>query len=287
MLPASFGLAATQLNLFVSTLIASLLVQGSVSWLWYAYRLMQLPIGVFGVALATVSLPALSRAVVAGDMPGMKSTLSATLRLVFMLTLPAAVWLAVMSRPLVALLYEHGEFVVRDTEMTGGALVMYCLGLPAFAAVGVLTRTFYALGDTRTPVRASFAAVALNIVLNLLLVRPLGHLGLALATSATAMANFAQLALYLRRRIGLMEGRRLARTVTRVLAAALLGGGVCWIGLGILDDRWHGLLVLEAYTVVGGLVIGAGAMYLAMKLLRVEELSALDDLARAVGKKLK
>jgi len=246
---------------------------------------MQLPIGVFGVALATVSLPALSRAVVSGDMPAMKSTLSATVRLVFLLTVPAAVWLAVMSRPLIALLYEHGHFTALDTERTGGALVMYCIGLPAFAAVGVLTRTFYALGDTRTPVRASFVAVGLNIALNLLLMRPMGHLGLALATSVTAIANLAQLAFFLRRRVGSIDGRRIAVTFARVAAATTIGAIACAIGLAIVGDRWAGRLVMEAYTVVGGLAVGAGVTYLAMKLFKVEELDALDDLARAVGRR--
>ncbi|MEK7329885.1 MAG: murein biosynthesis integral membrane protein MurJ, partial [Candidatus Eisenbacteria bacterium] len=207
MMPAAVGLAATQLNLFVSTLIASLLEQGSVSWLWYAFRIMQLPIGVFGVALATVSMPALAKAAVNQDMASLKSTLSATLRLVFLLTAPAALWLAVMAVPVIALLYQHGRFGPLDTTRTAGALVMYCVGLPAFAAVGVLTRTFYALGDTRTPVQASFVSVALNLGLNLLFIGPLrslglGHMGLALATSVTAIANLLQLAWYLRRRVG-------------------------------------------------------------------------------------
>ncbi|TMQ69997.1 MAG: murein biosynthesis integral membrane protein MurJ, partial [Candidatus Eisenbacteria bacterium] len=164
--PATIGLAATQLNLFVSTLIASLLPQGSVSWLWYAFRLMQLPIGVFGVALATVSLPALARAAVDRDHDAMRGTLSATLRLVLLLTVPAAMWLAAMAVPLIALLYQHGRFGTFDTHQTAGALRMYCIGLPAFAAVGVLTRAFYALGDTRAPVRASFVSVGLGLALN-------------------------------------------------------------------------------------------------------------------------
>jgi len=159
MMPAAVGLAATQINLFVSTLIASLLQQGSVSWLAYAFRLMQLPIGVFGVALATVSMPALAKAAVDHDIASLKVTLSATLRLVFLLTAPAALWLAVMAVPVITLLYQHGRFGPLDTRQTAGALVMYCVGLPAFAAVGVLTRTFYALGDTRTPVQASFVSV--------------------------------------------------------------------------------------------------------------------------------
>jgi putative peptidoglycan lipid II flippase len=287
MLPATVGLAATQLNLFVGTMLASLLPQGSVSWLWYAFRLMQLPIGVFGVALATVSLPSLSRAAVAQDLAALKTTLSATLRLVFFLTVPAALWLAVMARPLIALLYEHGRFEPADTVATANALVMYCIGLPAFAAVGVLTRTFYALGDTRTPVRATFVAVALNIALNLLLMRSLAHLGLALATSATSFANLIQLAFYLRRRVGRLEGRRIARTVLRVLAAAALPAVACAIGLALAGPAWHRGAVSEALTVALGLLIGVPGTFVAMKLLGVEEIAAAEDLLRALGRRLR
>jgi putative peptidoglycan lipid II flippase len=282
MLPATVGLAATQFNLFVSTLIASLLQQGSVSWLWYAFRIMQLPIGVFGVALATVSLPALSRAAVANDMAGLKTTLSATLRLVLLLTVPAALWLAVMSRPVIALLYEHGRFHALDTERTAGALVMYCIGLPAFAAIGVMSRTFYALGDTRKPVQASFVSVALNLGLNLLLMRPLGHLGLALSASVTAIANFAQLSFYLRRRLGPLEGRRMLRTLTRVLAATAIGLAPCAFALLWLGERWHGGWTRELGIVGGGFAIAIVLMFAAMRWLRVEELSAVSDLARAM-----
>jgi putative peptidoglycan lipid II flippase len=259
-----------------------LLAQGSVSWLQYAFRLMQLPIGVFGVALATVSLPALSRAAVAGDRAALKSTLSATLRLVFVLTLPAALWLAAMARPLIALLYEHGRFGPADTVATANALVMYCVGLPAFAAVGVLTRCFYAIGDTRTPVRASFVAVIVNILLNLALMHSLAHLGLALATSVTAIANFLQLALYLRKRLGPLEGRRMLRTVLRVGAAGLIGAVPCAIAVALLGDRARGSLVIEAGVVGAGLLVGAAAMYAAMRALDVEELDALEDLARSL-----
>jgi putative peptidoglycan lipid II flippase len=292
MLPATVGLAATQVNLLVSTLIASLLEQGSVSWLWYAFRIMQLPIGVFGVALATVSLPALSRAAVAHDMGALKSTLSATLRLVFLLTVPAALWLGVMAHPVIALLYEHGHFHAIDTQRTADALVMYCVGLPAFAAVGVLTRTFYALGETRVPVQASFVAVAVNLSLNLLFIGPLrglglGHLGLALATSVTSILNLLQLAIYLRRRVGLLEGRRMLATVLRVLTASLAVAATCGIGLALMGERWHHGWVREGATVLAGALFAAAAGYGAMKLLRVEELSVVETLARSLGGRLK
>lgn len=282
MLPATVGLAATQLNIFVSTIIASLLQQGSVSWLAYAFRLMQLPIGVFGVALATVSLPALSQAAVAGDMKALKGTLSATLRLVFLLTVPAALWLASLARPVIALLYEHGRFGPHDTTMTAGALVMYCIGLPAFAAVGVLTRTFYALGNTRTPVQASFVSVALNLALNLALMRPLGHLGLALSTAVTSIVNMLQLGFYLRRRLGPLEGRRMARTAARVSAAAIAAAGGNVLLLRVLGPHWEGRALTELLVVGSGFVLSVVIGGLVMRVLKVEELGAVGEIARAM-----
>jgi putative peptidoglycan lipid II flippase len=287
MLPATIGLAATQLNLFISTQIASTLQQGSVSWLWYAFRIMQLPIGVFGVALATVSLPALARAAVAEDRPALVSTASATLRLVFALTVPSALWLAAMSEPLVALLYEHGHFHAVDTTRTAGALVMYCVGLPAFAAVGVLTRAFYALGDTRTPVRSSFVAVAVNIVLNLALKGPLGHVGLALATSCAAFTNLIQLGLALHRRLGAIDGSRIVRTLVRTAAAGAGGALACVALRWWTRDGWHRGGGPEAIAVVVGIVVGASVTYALMRLLRVEELSVVDDLARWLARRVR
>jgi putative peptidoglycan lipid II flippase len=282
MAPATIGLAATQVNLLVSTILASMLPQGSVSWLWYAFRLMQLPIGVFGVALATVALPALSRAAVASDMVALKNTLSATLRLVLLLTVPAALWLAVMSRPVIALLYEHGRFGPHDTGRTAGALVMYCVGLPAFAGVGVLTRTFYALGDTRKPVQASFVSVALNLALNLALMVPLAHLGLALSTSVTAMANLGQLGFYLRRRVGPLGARRILVTLGRVLVASVVTLAPCALALWLLGERWHHGAAREALTVALSAVVALALGYPTMRAMRVEELSAVEDAARAI-----
>jgi putative peptidoglycan lipid II flippase len=280
--PATIGLAATNVNVIVASRIASSFVEGSVTWLYCAFRLMQLPIGVFGVALATVSLPALSRAAVAEDMPQLKNTLSATLRLVFLLTLPAALWLAVMGRPLVALLYEHGRFLATDTERTAAALVMYCIGLPAYAAQGVLSRTFYALGDARRPVQASFVSVALNLALNLALMRPLGHLGLALSASLTACVNVLQLGWYLRARIGPLGARRMVETIARVLFASLVPCGLLFAALLAMRDRWHGSLLVEAAVVAAGIAIALPLGWLMMKAMRVAELEAAENAAGAL-----
>jgi putative peptidoglycan lipid II flippase len=164
---------------------------------------------------------------------------------------------------------------------------MYCVGLPAFAAIGVLTRTFYALGDTRTPVQASFVSVALNLGLNLLFIGPLrvlglGHMGLALATSVTAVANLTQLAWYLRRRVGPLEGRRMLNTLWRVTVSAAFAALLCAIALRLagphLPPGWAG----DALEVAGGLVLALASGYAAMKVFRVEELGTVESLASSL-----
>ncbi|MEO5989971.1 MAG: murein biosynthesis integral membrane protein MurJ [Candidatus Eisenbacteria bacterium] len=292
MVPATIGLAATQVNILVSTVIAASLQQGSVSWLYYAFRLMQLPIGVFGVALATVSLPALSRAAVDRDMGALKRTLSGAVRLVFVLTVPSALFLAVTARPVIALLFEHGRFHAADTLHTADALVMYCVGLPAFAAVGIFTRTFYALGETRVPVQASFVSVGLNIALNLLFIGPLaslglGHAGLALATSITSVVNLLQLAFYLHRRVGDFEQRRILATLVRVaLASTAVVAMLAW-GLAQLGERWHQGALSAGLTVAGAAIVGLALAAITFRVARVEELGVLDDLAKGLARRFR
>jgi putative peptidoglycan lipid II flippase len=275
MLPATIGLAATQVNIFVSQAIAASFREGSVSWLQYAFRLMQLPIGLFGVAVGTVSLPLL------------RATLSESVRLVLLLTVPSAMFLAVMARPIIALLFQHGRFHAADTLATGDALVMYCVGLPAFAAVGIFTRAFYAQGDTRTPVQATFIAVAVNLGLNLLFVGPLrglglAHRGLALATSVTSLLNLAQLAFRLRSKLGGVDAGRILRSLGRILVASAIPAAGLAAGLAALGDISGRGLAIRAAVVAGG---GLGALVaggLLMRLLRVEELAMLGELARSI-----
>jgi putative peptidoglycan lipid II flippase len=234
----------------------------------------------------------LSRAAVDHDMPQLKRTLSATLRLVFLLTVPAAVWLAVMARPVIAVLYEHGHFHAIDTQQTADALVMYCIGLPAFAAVGVLTRTFYALGETRVPVQASFVSVGLNLALNLLFIGPwrffqgLEHRVLLLSTSATALINLFHLGLYLRKRVGMLEGRRMLGTLVRVGLGSAAFGLVCALGLRALGERWHQGFVRESATVAAGLVVALVIGTIAMRLMRVEELGTVGSLLVSIRRRL-
>jgi putative peptidoglycan lipid II flippase len=286
MLPATVGLAATQVNIFVSQAIAASFREGSVSWLQYAFRLMQLPIGLFGVAVGTVSLPALSRAAARGDVPALKATLSESVRLVFLLTVPSALFLAVMARPIIALLFQHGRFHAADTLATGDALVMYCVGLPAFAAVGIFTRAFYAQGDTRTPVRATFVAVAVNLGLNLLFVGPLAglglaHRGLALATSATAVLNLVQLAYRLRSKLGGIDGGRILRSLAKLLLASGVTAAGLVAALAALGDVSGRSVVFRAAVVAGGALAALVVGGLLLRLFRVQELAMLGELVRS------
>ena len=179
MTPAAVGIAAVQVNNFVSTFLASSLQEGSVSWLNYAYRLMQLPIGLFGVAIATVTLAEVARHAAQKNIAGLKETLSSSLRLVFLLTLPATLVLIALARPIVALLYQHGKFGASDTVETAKALWAYAAGLAAFSAVRVMVPAFYSLGMARIPVTVSFISIGITVGLNFLLMGPMRHAGRA------------------------------------------------------------------------------------------------------------
>ena len=272
MAPAAVGLAATQVNIFVNTFLASMLPQGSVSWLNYAYRLMQLPIGLFGVAIATVTLAEVSRHAARREMPELKRTISFSLRFGLFLTLPATMLLIALAHPIVALLYQHGRFGANDSWETAQALWAYAVGLSAFSAVRVLVPVYYSLGMTRIPVTISFVTIALNVVLNLALMGPLRHRGLALATSISSVVNFVLLFEMLRRKIGPMGGRLLARSTAKIFLASLLAAMAAYTAaLGV--ERVLGLVSVTArVAVVASGLAAATVMYLAAVFaLRIQE----------------
>ena len=272
MAPAAIGLAATQVNIFVNTFLASMLPQGSVSWLNYAYRLMQLPIGLFGVAIATVTLAEVSRHAARREMPELKRTISFSLRFGLFLTLPATAILVSLARPIVALLYQHGRFGPEDSLQTAYGLWGYAMGLSAFSAVRVLVPVYYSLGMTRVPVTISFITIGVNIGLNILLMHPLRHGGLALATSIASVLNFTLLFEVLRRKIGPMGGRVLALSAGKILLGSVLAAGAAF-GVAAGLERVVGLNGVGARLIVvlGGLA-AATVVYLAATLtLRIQE----------------
>ncbi len=226
--PGVIGLAAVQVNVLVNTILASGEGTGAVSWLNYAFRLMYLPIGLFGVSIATSALPALSRHAARSDLQEMRRTVSSGLRLMLVLNVPATIGLMALATPIVALIFERGRFTAADTAATAAALACYAPGLVGYSVVKIVVPSFYALRDSRTPVLVSVAAVAVNVILNLTLVRVIGFRGLALGTAISAIFNASCLLWLLRVRLGSLDGRLIATTLVKITAAALLMGAAAW-----------------------------------------------------------
>jgi putative peptidoglycan lipid II flippase len=199
--PAALSGAVYQINVVIGTILASMLVTGSVSWLYYADRLVELPLGVFAVALGTAVLPSMSRQASNGDIPGLTRSVSFSLRIIAFFTIPASVALIVLSEPIVAVLFQRGKFTNWDTQQTAYALICYTVGLWAFSGLKVVTQAFFSLKDTKTPLWISIIAVIANLAGGLLLMGPMAHGGIALATSISAALNFAILFFILTRRL--------------------------------------------------------------------------------------
>jgi len=257
--PALFGASVTQINLLIDTLLASFLVTGSVSWLYYSDRLVEFPLGIFGIALATVILPSLSQRHAETDPGAFSATLDWALRWVVVIGVPAAVGLLVLSAPLLATLFQYDAFGAVDVHMASLSLMAYSLGLLGFMLVKVLAPGYFARHDTRTPVRIGMIAVAANITLNLLLISWLAHAGLALATSIAAFVNAGLLYRGLRRDGVLHHRAGWGLLALRVTLASMAMAGLLWWGAGDLDawlvmDGWGRVAALAFWIVAGVLV---------------------------------
>jgi putative peptidoglycan lipid II flippase len=281
MVPAILGNAAVQINVMVNTNFASGIwdpvrgLDGPVSWLAYAFRFMQLPLGLFGVAIASATLPAISRSAAAKDMEEFRATLARSLGLVFLLTLPSSAGLALLGRSMIGAIYQGGRFQAYDTERTALALACYAIGLAGYAAIKVLAPAFYALGDSRTPMYVSLASIATNYIVASLMIRVLGmgHAGLALSTSAVALTGFVALFWILRHRLGGMHGRALARDTARILAATAAMAGVVWLSSHALQS-WLGAGKLGYLADVAlSIPLGAVVFFLAGRRCGIRELT--------------
>jgi putative peptidoglycan lipid II flippase len=247
---------------------------------------MQLPIGLFGVAIATVTLAEVSRHAAAGNMADLKATLSFSLRLVLLLTLPATLLLIALARPIIALLYQHGRFDAADTVETARALWAYAVGLAAFSAVRVMVPAFYSLGMARIPVMISMSTIGATVLLYFPLMHFFQHTGLALAVSIGSVLNFTALFLTLRRKIGGLGGRKMASSGVRILLAAAGSAAVAAVVARALETAVGLRSVLERGLVVGAALAAAGAVYLGLcVLLRVEELKPLLGWATRLTRK--
>ena len=283
--PGTIGLAATQVNIFVNTLLATSEGTGAVSWLTYAFRLMYLPIGLFGVSIGTAVLPAVSRHAAVDDLAGVRTTVSRGMALMLMLNVPAAAGLVVLATPIVEVLFERGQFMPADTMATASALRFYAVGLVGYSAVRIASPTFYALGQSRVPVIVSMGTIALNVVLSVTLVRMMGFVGLALGTSIAAIANGMLLLWLLSRRL---DGVGVRELTTALLKITVASGVMTAATLGAEHVLMGGVpgagLPARAVRLGGSIAAGLAALAAAAKLLRIREFH--EGLAMLKSRKL-
>jgi putative peptidoglycan lipid II flippase len=280
MTPAVFGSAVYQINILVGTLLASLLPEGSISYLYYADRLVQFPLGVFAIAIGTAVLPSLSRQAAAQDISALRDTFAYTMRLLFFVTIPAMIGLIVLRVPIVQLLFNRGAFDVTSTRLTAEALLYYSLGLWAFSGVRVVVATFYALQDTKTPVKVAIFSLLANIVFSILLMGPMLHGGLALATSLSSMLNLGTLIWFLKKRLGRIGAYNILKSVSISSAASLVMGlTIGWFLQYIkleCNTSSIRLMIYLAVSVIGGTAIYGGLS----RIFKSKELTAVVGMLR-------
>ncbi|MDM8517484.1 murein biosynthesis integral membrane protein MurJ [Desulfobacterales bacterium HSG16] len=255
MLPSIFGSAAYQINIMISTMLASLLGQGSISYLYYADRLVQFPLGIFGIALASAVLPSLARQASVGDLEGLGRTFAHAMNLIAFITIPAMTGLIILREPIIELLFKRGAFDAYTTQMTADALFYYCIGLWAFAGVRILVNAFYAMKDTKTPVVIAVISIAANIVFALFLMKFSGHCGLALAASLSSMINFILLVTALSWRLKNISWASFVKSACKaVLCSAIMGAMVNMMAQRLLTFQSLPLLLIIVICVLAGIL---------------------------------
>ncbi|MBN2398290.1 MAG: murein biosynthesis integral membrane protein MurJ [Deltaproteobacteria bacterium] len=267
MLPAVFGAAVYQANVFIGTILASLLPGGSVSYLYYADRVVELPLGVFAIAVGTAALPSFSEQAAERDYENLKRTISFSLRLILFVTIPAMAALIVLRVPIISVLFQRGQFDVASTLPTAQALLYYSVGLWAFSCIRVIVSAFYALQDTRTPVKIAVVALLVNVAASVALMFPMKHNGLALATSIASAVNIIVLAVILERKVGQFLQRDFWVSVSRTtLASAVMTLSIVavyrilgWDNAGAFGGR---LLFLAVAVTVGFAVFALSSFVL-------------------------
>lgn len=282
MIPSVIAASAVQVNVLINGIFASK-IDGGVSWLNCAFRLIQFPIGVFGVAIATATLPAVARQQARQDLDAFGKTLSQSLRFMLFLTIPSAVGLGWLSQPIIQMIYEHGRFDAADTLQTSRALQAYLIGLVGYAGIKVLIPCFYALDLPRIPLRVSIMGIVLNLLMNMgaIYFLNLGHVGLAMSTGFLALINFLQLFFAMRQRIELGSISLWMQEILKMTVAAFLAVGVAEQGGLWIRDLGHSYLSKELLNIlfVGSSIAIAGAIYLGLGWwMKMEEMTSLVSL---------
>lgn len=284
--PSVVAASTTQVNVLINSMFASTLGDGPIFWLAIAFRLMQLPLGLFGVALGTVTLPLLARVAAVGDMETFRRELARGMRLAFVLTLPATVGLMMLAGPIISTLYQHGRFTAADAAQAAAALRFYAIGLSGYAALKVLVNAFYAVDRRRTPMLVSFIAVGVNLACNWLFTFHLGwgHRGLALSTGCVATLSFMILYGLMHRHLGRLETRALLAMLGRVLLACAALAAVCWAGNHWLLADWANQRFLPKLGGLLATVVAGAAVYFGLAVaLRISD---LEDIVAALRRRL-
>ena len=285
-IPMTVGGAVYQINIIVGTLLGTLLVEGSVTYLYFADRLVQFPLGIFAIAAATAVLPSLCRQAAIREFDELRKTFAQALKLVFFISIPAMVGLIVLKEPIVVLLFQRGEFDAAATQLTAQAVLYYGLGLWAFSAVRIVAATFFAMQDTRTPVIMAVISIIANIILGLILMKPLAHGGLALATSLASMLNLGLLVHALRSKLGSLGWISIAQSACKTVLSSVGMGLAVWGTAGTVvptaNRTTAGLLGGLTASIVIGLCIYGVLSYL----VKSQELkSILTEARRGIGQK--
>ena len=280
--PAVIAASAVQVNVLINSGFAARLGDGAVSWLNIAFRLMQLPLGIFGVAVATVTLPLVSRSAALGNKTEFRGALAHALRLVMLLTIPSAIGLIILAEPIIGMIYQHWRFTSAATIQTAAALRFYAIGLVGYSAVKVLAPAFYALDKRNLPMLVSLFSIGVNIGLNwfFTLRLELGHRGLALSTSLVAITNFLILYAMMRRYVGRLETGVMLRTLAKLLLAGALLAGICLAAQHFILAAGGSTLLRQAVGLVVTIAAGGAAFFGAAYLLHVAELRDVVQLVR-------
>jgi len=283
LIPTLIGSAVYQLNIFIGTILASLLPKGSVSYLYYADRIVELPLGVFAIAVGTATLPSLSEQVARGSFEDLKKTLSFSLRLILFVAIPATVAIVLLREPIISVLFQRGAFSASSAILTAQALLYYTLGLWAFSVIRVIDAAFFALQDRKSPLKAAFVALFVNIAMSVILMYPLKHGGLALATSIASAVNVLMLSVVLWKKIGPFLDRDFYRSLNKVLISSIaMGASIYLIGF-FLPWEIKGSLYTRGVYLVACIGTGIAVFFAASVITRNPELLVfLDHLKRKI-----
>ena len=280
MIPATIGLSATQINIFINTNFASSCAEGSVSWLNYAFRLVQLPIGLFGVAISIAALPVLARQASTNNLDQMRTTFVSSLTMVFCLTVPATIGLIILAEPIIRVIFERGAFTAADTQATAIALSLYGVGLFAYSANKVIVPVYYAINATRYPVIASFLAIGFNVLIIINTIDYFQHRAIALSTSAVMIINFIFLMTVLYRRIDGFPLKKLSVGLVKITVAATAMTFVLLFSYKFFAAQFHRTILHQIAFLLLLIFLSAASYTLVLQLLGLQELKDITEKIR-------